>query len=848
MSRPYSYSTAPAPAGGAHVAGLLRQAVLYHLDNLSHDSALFFAERLTAQDPKSSESTFLLALCHFHAGDFLSAYSMSKDDTKTTGSRGLHLGRVFIFAQSCLALERFRDGAIALERSRPLWPQKSHLGRHSATSRSMTPDAATLNCLLGKLYRGMDDKRRSVSSFEEALKANPLMWDAFTSLCDMGVNVKVPNIFRVNDALVRCLEPDSGAPESKDAPHANPLEPLPRKSAMRSVHNEVTDPFDQPRSAAFQDKAVYGSLGEGEATENDFFAKIAAARSRMAATAAPNPAPEGMETPPAPASAVDVNVFRTGQHAEAPHAPVRRSRTTHVVEPPSTEAPPRINYRGATRRRERVLDPNVEGQPTSEQGSSLLRSATTAAPGADRKRTISGHPVQQRQGVSEEPGAPQRRSARLNMFKPGTTGAKPAAGTTAIAVAPTREVKKARPPVSRIMRPGSGGSSVGRVVSGNRKPVEENGMDVDHVEPPKVREVMQPPPPPPRTVEVDTVNTARTEEALRILLELLRRLGSGYLALSQYQCSEAVQSLSSVSRAHGDTPWVLAQLGRAHYEQAKYAEAEVAFRRLRALAPHRMEDMEVYSTVLWHLKKETESSFLAHELVDAAWHSPHAWCALGNAWSLASDREQALRCFKRATQLDPKFAYAYTLQGHEHFLNEEYDKALTSYRHAIAADRRHYNAYYGIGRVYEKLGNYDKAYTHFHAASVIHPTNAVLICCIGQALEKQKQVVQALQFFTKATELAPQAAQTRFMKARALLAIGQFGEAQKELMILKDLAPDEATVHFLLGKLYKTLNDKNTAVHHFTIALSLDPKASQLIKKAIESLEDEDGFDDSMMP
>lgn len=373
-------------------------------------------------------------------------------------------------------------------------------------------------------------------------------------------------------------------------------------------------------------------------------------------------------------------------------------------------------------------------------------------------------------------------------------------------------------------------------------------MDVDHVEPPKVREVMQPPPPPPRTVEVDTVNTARTEEALRILLELLRRLGSGYLALSQYQCSEAVQSLSSVSRAHGDTPWVLAQLGRAHYEQAKYAEAEVSFRRLRALAPHRMEDMEVYSTVLWHLKKETESSFLAHELVDAAWHSPHAWCALGNAWSLASDREQALRCFKRATQLDPKFAYAYTLQGHEHFLNEEYDKALTSYRHAIAADRRHYNAYYGIGRVYEKLGNYDKAYTHFHAASVIHPTNAVLICCIGQALEKQKQVVQALQFFTKATELAPQAAQTRFMKARALLAIGQFGEAQKELMILKDLAPDEATVHFLLGKLYKTLNDKNTAVHHFTIALSLDPKASQLIKKAIESLEDEDGFDDSMMP
>ncbi len=83
-------------------------------------------------------------------------------------------------------------------------------------------------------------------------------------------------------------------------------------------------------------------------------------------------------------------------------------------------------------------------------------------------------------------------------------------------------------------------------------------------------------------------------------------------------------------------------------------------------------------------------------------------------------------------------------------------------------------------------------------------------------------------------------------------------------MILKDLAPDEARVHFLLGKLYKSLNNKNLAVRHFTIALSLDPKvmpccppssfvyfllyskcfrtdwlqASQQIKEAIESLED----------
>lgn len=48
--------------------------------------------------------------------------------------------------------------------------------------------------------------------------------------------------------------------------------------------------------------------------------------------------------------------------------------------------------------------------------------------------------------------------------------------------------------------------------------------------------------------------------------------------------------------------------------------------------------------------------------------------------------------------------------------------------------------------------------------------------------------------------------------------------ALMELKILKDVAPDEANVHFLLGKLYKTLHQKANSIKHFTTALNLDPK------------------------
>lgn len=797
------------------VTGQLRQLIYYHLDNLNYENALFYAERLIAHDPRSSETAYLVAISYFRLGDYRSAYEFSKP----LGYRGVHLGCAYIFAQACLVLERFRDGIAALEKSRGLWTNKFSFGRHGASSRAANPDSASVACLLGRLYRAYEDKRKAILCFEESLKINPFMWDAFTALCDMGANVRTQGVFRLNETLLHGFETEQNSGILSEQNAANPLEPgPPRKAAQRIPNYGAVDPFDPQRPTDGTEALTGNNLLSSSITENDFMLKINAARSRMAAST--TSMPEGIDTPPS----INPNypqINRPGYPSEPPQGAPRKTKATQGADSNLLDAPPRVGYRLGTRRAQRTQE-KAQDEPPIEHPPHALRHTTSGITGIERKRTVSGHPVQPRQ-QSEEPGAPPRRSTRINMFK--STNTKANAGAATVGATATRELKKARPPISRIMRPTSAtGTSVGRAVSGNRKPVEDHGMDVDHAEAPRIKE----PPPVAPVMKPAEPDTAKVEEALKSLLNLLKAFGAGYLALAQFQCSDALVAYNSLPSGHKNTPWVLSQMGRAYYEQAAYGKAEECYRKLRVLAPTRIEDMEVYSTILWFLKREIDLSFLAHELVDSCWNSPQAWCALGNAWSLARDHEQALRCFKRATQLNPKFAYAFTLQGHEHVANEEYDKALTAYRQAISADRRHYNAYYGIGRVYEKLGNYDKAYIHFHSASVINPTNAVLICCIGNVLEKQRQTVQALQYFSKATELAPNAAQTRYKKARALLALNQLDAAQKELEILKNLAPDEATVHFLLGKLYKSLGDNGTAIRHYTIALNLDPKACRV--------------------
>ena len=786
---------------------VLRQVVQYHLDHSSHESALFFAETLAAQDPRSSEAAHLCAVCHLRVGDLRSAYDVGKPH----GLRGTHLGCSWVFAQACLGLERYKDGITALEKARALWPQTVSVGKSMPVHRTGQPDTPAILCLLGKLYRGYEDRKRAVSCFEEALKANPFMWDAFKALCDLGVNVRVPNIFRVNDSVLQAFDSDvlGASGDLKENTTINTLDAMSRKPPPRKAIVEASiDPFNASNPTDSQTPTVEILTG---APENDFMSKIQAARNRFAVPAAAQPTLE--EDDARGAMAVDSMVARI-QH-EPPLAPARKARAVPVPDS-NMDAPPRMNYRLGTRRQrveDRGQDQMMETIPDASSTSAGL--TRPSIPAADRKRTVSGHPVPRSINSDE---LITRRSTRLNMFKPST---KANSGLVTAGPPAGRELKKARPQISRIIRPGSSGSSVGRVVSGNRKPLEDHVAE-DQGGLPRVKEhtaaVL-----PNRSAEVDGV---RLEEALRWTFDLMRKYGQGYHMLSRLQCPEAVQAFASLPSAQQNSPWVLAHLGRAYYEQASYADAKNCFIKMRIQAPSRLEDLEVFSTVLWHLKRETDLSFLAHELIDWAWHSPQAWCAVGNAWSLARDPEQALRCFKRATQLDPKFAYAFTLQGHEHVANEEYEKALTAYRQAISVDKRHYNAYYGIGKVQERLGAYDKAYTHFHAAQTLNPNNAVLICCIGSVLEKQKQIMPALQAYTKAAELAPRAAQTRYKKARALLAVGQIEAAQKELMILKDLAPDEGTVHFLLGTLYRSMNDKQSAVRHFTIALALDPKVS----------------------
>ncbi|KAF7822341.1 cell division cycle protein 27-like protein B-like isoform X1 [Senna tora] len=333
------------------------------------------------------------------------------------------------------------------------------------------------------------------------------------------------------------------------------------------------------------------------------------------------------------------------------------------------------------------------------------------------------------------------------------------------------------------------------------------------------------------------------------ILSLLRILGDGYRLACLYRCQDALETYMKLPHKHYNTGWVLSQVGKAHFELVDYLEADQAFSHARQITPYSLEGMDIYSTVLYHLKEDMKLSYLAQELVSTDRLAPQS-CAMGNCYSLQKDHETALKNFQRAVQLNPRFAYAHTLCGHEYVALEDFENGIKCYQSALRVDARHYNAWYGLGMVYLRQEKFDFSEHHFRMAFRINPRSSVIMSYLGAALHalKVNRSEEALLIMERAILADKKNPVPMYHKANILMSLENFDDALEVLEELKEYAPRESSVYALMGRIYKRRNMHERAMLHYGMALDLKPSTTDAaaIKAAIEKLHVPDEIEDNL--
>ena len=341
---------------------------------------------------------------------------------------------------------------------------------------------------------------------------------------------------------------------------------------------------------------------------------------------------------------------------------------------------------------------------------------------------------------------------------------------------------------------------------------------------------------------IPNTNTNNNSLEFKNVTQLLNIFSEIIKKISNYDCAAALELLlKKIPQSQFKSCFVYTLIGRCYFELAKYKEAENYYNLSLLLDPSYLTGLEYFSSVLWHLKDQFKCCNLAHLCLEQCQFAPETWVVLGNTFSLQKEHETAIKFFNRATQINPAFAYSYTLAGHEYVDNENFTEANNCFKKALAFDERQVNAWWGLGNIQLKEQNYSEAIKLFKKCLSINNHSAVLHFYLGTAYLQNKDIKNALNNLIIAQNLDQKNPMIQYQVANIYMNQGKNEEALKILKDLEENMPKEAPIYISIGKIYKNKKEYKKALDYFNKAIDLDPKDSNLAKTLIERLQIDNG-------
>ena len=796
-------------------------AIWHLLNHYCIEDAIFLAERLHAE-VRSDESTFLLATCYFRDGQKIHAMHTLEKQKRPSVKCRILLARCYIEQKEYRRVQHVLLGTPEM----PPWD----------VPRVYKNDAGVVFWLVGESLRRSNLPDEAREYFLDSLKYNPYMWSPLHAICEIGQPVPLKDIYVVSNFPVFCNEACFMA-VSRSIQPCNPDDKMEVQQQVQ--RSRVRPPISQPQNSDLT-----------RATRKTNLSKVCMKLSFESAAynekrIARNVSNSSIGSPSTPRFGT-LPLLATPDLEQEPPGLERSGnvtwlfqqlKDTHLFSSCLTPSPQPVSFLNSPPK------PVFISRGFEKECPNLVKSVLAASssrkfhtpelpPKHSRKRDTQFVPS----GPAEEsePKSKIRRQETTRPDRPVTRSLlrqEPLLFSASAIASPSslpHSSESKLPLPSKLAARSRRGD---RLTDTKAQSKLVHSISNVNIHPP-AQTSTSPLPAGDTSTMLDSLQTEELNSALRSSLQsvadLMLQLATGYTLLSQFQLEASVKAFEDLPDNQFQTPWVLCQLAKAHFERAYYQAALKLFERVRSMDMDHVTDMDIFSTTLWHLQKDVELSALSEELSDSWYLSPQAWIAKGNCLSLNKEHEDAIKFFRRATQVAPRFVYAYTLLGHEYLCTEDLSNARKSFRTAATINPRHYNAFFGLGMISLREENFQMAELHFNKANLINSSSCIICSRLAKVKHSLHRSSEALVFLKRARELDPKNPVPLYHKATILLDLNR---PQESLVILEDLTkmvPREALVHFLMGKVYHKLGKKYEAKLKYSWALSIDPNNREI--------------------
>lgn len=273
--------------------------------------------------------------------------------------------------------------------------------------------------------------------------------------------------------------------------------------------------------------------------------------------------------------------------------------------------------------------------------------------------------------------------------------------------------------------------------------------------------------------------------------------------------------------------YTTSQIAIAYHNKRDVDKAIEIFQQIQQVDPYRLENLDMYSNLLFVREQKTEMAHLAHKAVEINKYRPETCCVIGNYYSIRGEHQKAILYFQRALKLNPKYLSAWTLMGHEFMELKNTNAAIQSYRQAVEVNRRDFRAWYGLGQAYEIIKMPFYGLYYYKTATQLRPYDSRMLVALGETYEKLNKSSNALKCYQKACNVGD-------IEGFAMLKLGNLYEKiedrENAVMAYKNFVSDErsSTEKTSLSHAYLYLSDHYLQLDNYEEATCYAHKVLEL--------------------
>jgi anaphase-promoting complex subunit 8 len=232
---------------------------------------------------------------------------------------------------------------------------------------------------------------------------------------------------------------------------------------------------------------------------------------------------------------------------------------------------------------------------------------------------------------------------------------------------------------------------------------------------------------------------------------IMSRFFMAHLALEYQNNNENFETyIKPCLEIFDDSNYIRSQYALSNYHAREFEESEQYFDKIIKKDPYTLENMDIFSHVLYVTEKTTKLSYLAHNCCMIDKYRQETCCIIGNYYSLRGEHEKAVLYFQRALKLNKNYLSAWTLMGHEYIELKNTQAAIESYRRAIDLSQRDYRAWYGLGQIYEVLRMPYYSLYYYQQAASLRPYDSRMWVALAQCYDYIDHSIEAIKCYKRA--------------------------------------------------------------------------------------------------